>query len=624
MTFRAALCGIIIGGSVFIGSQSFGQTNSAQSGNWSDPLTWSAGEPTGTVPAIINGGHTVTIDSSGETTNLLDVGTVSGQTGNLNITGGDLFIDDADTVTEPNIPSIRIGQAAGSTGHMTMSDGMVFINGANPSGFANGDLIVGDVGTGTFTMSGGDLEAVDEIIIGLADVSSGTATISGGTFRTSGRSILVGFDGIGTLNVSDTGSVFANFDLLVGFIEGGNGIVNQSGGTIEAGFLFTNSFSGGTGSSATVSMTGGTFNTRIAYVLGQGNGSTTANHSGGTINAMLGNGEFVVGDGPGNSSTYNISGTADVNILRNLVAGRDGIGVINMSGGTIDAENVFLGDFDSSSGTMKITGGTLNLTGSFNVGGALASNAAPDRVEPTGEACVGPNDPPGCGAQGQALDANGTLIVSGSAATISVGGNFRANPGDKSQFRSDPFIAGADNSSTLVFEIFNNGGTSLIDVAGVADLDGAVIDIDLMSGFTPTIGATFDLLEAASFGATGTGTTENVGFGDGFSLASEDAGAFSLAVVAGGGVETLVATFLGAAAQPGDYNDDGIVNAADYVAWRKNPSAFGGDPAGYNTWRANFAEGGSGGGQGAVPEPTAFVLALLTVGLGLIASNRNR
>src|SRR5688572_13114520 len=98
MTFRSALCGIIIGGSVFIWSQSFGQTNSAQSGNWSDPLTWSAGEPTGTVPAIINGGHTVTIDSSGETTNLLDVGTVSGQTGNLNITGGDLFIDDADTV----------------------------------------------------------------------------------------------------------------------------------------------------------------------------------------------------------------------------------------------------------------------------------------------------------------------------------------------------------------------------------------------------------------------------------------------------------------------------------------------------------------------------------------------
>jgi hypothetical protein len=33
----------------------------------------------------------------------------------------------------------------------------------------------------------------------------------------------------------------------------------------------------------------------------------------------------------------------------------------------------------------------------------------------------------------------------------------------------------------------------------------------------------------------------------------------------------------------GDYNGDGSVDAADYVAWRDNPAAHGGDPAGYNT-----------------------------------------
>jgi fibronectin-binding autotransporter adhesin len=79
---------------------------------------------------------------------------------------------------------------------------------------------------------------------------------------------------------------------------------------------------------------------------------------------------------------------------------------------------------------------------------------------------------------------------------------------------------------------------------------------------------------------------------------------------------------------PGDYNNDGKVNAADYVMWRKNPGAFGGDPAGYNTWRANFGAGGAGAGSsldtGAVPEPTTLLLSLVMVGSMLVVGRRNR
>jgi hypothetical protein len=46
----------------------------------------------------------------------------------------------------------------------------------------------------------------------------------------------------------------------------------------------------------------------------------------------------------------------------------------------------------------------------------------------------------------------------------------------------------------------------------------------------------------------------------------------------------------------GDYNSDGNVNAADYVTWRKNPSANGGTPGGYNTWKQNFGSSGSSPG----------------------------
>lgn len=78
----------------------------------------------------------------------------------------------------------------------------------------------------------------------------------------------------------------------------------------------------------------------------------------------------------------------------------------------------------------------------------------------------------------------------------------------------------------------------------------------------------------------------------------------------------------------GDYNDDGNVDAADYVLWRKDPNTYGGDPAGYNAWRANFGNSpgaGSGGlgGSSAVPEPASFLLAVV-VAIGLYSLHRRR
>jgi hypothetical protein len=67
---------------------------------------------------------------------------------------------------------------------------------------------------------------------------------------------------------------------------------------------------------------------------------------------------------------------------------------------------------------------------------------------------------------------------------------------------------------------------------------------------------------------------------------------------------------------PGDYDNNGRVDAADYVLWRKNPSLYGGNPGGYNTWRSNFGNSpgaGSGNviGGAQVPEPSAMLLTTL-------------
>jgi hypothetical protein len=80
-----------------------------------------------------------------------------------------------------------------------------------------------------------------------------------------------------------------------------------------------------------------------------------------------------------------------------------------------------------------------------------------------------------------------------------------------------------------------------------------------------------------------------------------------------------------AAGLPGDFNDDGTVDAADYVTWRKhfgepNEDALHGngdnmngvDQGDHNLWRQRFAARGSGSsGSGApVPEPGTAILLI--------------
>lgn len=93
--------------------------------------------------------------------------------------------------------------------------------------------------------------------------------------------------------------------------------------------------------------------------------------------------------------------------------------------------------------------------------------------------------------------------------------------------------------------------------------------------------------------------------------------------------------------QNGDYNDNGVVDGADYVVWRKNEGTTNSLPndngiggtigAGhYNLWRSNFGNPGSGSASGlsaaAVPEPATFSLAALMaiVGCSLSAPGRRR
>jgi hypothetical protein len=74
-------------------------------------------------------------------------------------------------------------------------------------------------------------------------------------------------------------------------------------------------------------------------------------------------------------------------------------------------------------------------------------------------------------------------------------------------------------------------------------------------------------------------------------------------------LDTSTTIYVLAPTLEGDYNQDGVVDAADYVVWRKNS----GTQEAYNIWRAHFGDTAGGGSveSSAVPEPASFPLLLL-------------
>jgi hypothetical protein len=67
----------------------------------------------------------------------------------------------------------------------------------------------------------------------------------------------------------------------------------------------------------------------------------------------------------------------------------------------------------------------------------------------------------------------------------------------------------------------------------------------------------------------------------------------------------------------GDYSENYVVDAADYVAWRK----LDGGQAGWDFWRNNYGLGTvSGGNDASAPEPATAITLL--IGGGLLASRR--
>jgi hypothetical protein len=158
----------------------------------------------------------------------------------------------------------------------------------------------------------------------------------------------------------------------------------------------------------------------------------------------------------------------------------------------------------------------------------------------------------------------------------------------------------------------------------VGGLNGAILDgtldVSLVNGFVPAVGNTFDVITAPG-GIVNTNMIE---------LHSSDASSFSLAVVSGS-ILRLTATSVTTPMLTGDFNNNGVVDAADYVLWRdggtlQNDPTPGVQPEDYGVWRANFGKSNPGSASSlaaSVPEPASCMLALVTfIGACLMLPSR--
>lgn len=201
------------------------------------------------------------------------------------------FVNNGGTSTlsgfhEPRLALVDVGSAAGTSGTLN-------VNG-------DGDLLadkirVGESGTGTISVTNGDLHALGgSLFIGGQENSSGTGVgvlnIAGAGSRVgSGDDVQFGANGNGTLNMS--GGVMQGVYTVVGKFGTGTwnhsgGVFDQTGGDIEIGDGGRPDQAGVAGPrTGTINLTGGVIRVHDHLGIGNRKGTGTVNISGGALSA---------------------------------------------------------------------------------------------------------------------------------------------------------------------------------------------------------------------------------------------------------------------------------------------------------------------------------------------------
>jgi fibronectin-binding autotransporter adhesin len=443
---------------------------------------------TGTYASIVSGTGSLTKTGSGS----LTLSGTNDYSGGTTVIAGTLVVSsDAKLGAISGALAVSNG-ATLNTGGDFRTNRAVTVDGTNTSLGNNGELIIGNTGSGSLALTNGAAVSAYNLTVGYDTGGSGTLDIASGSTVTASNGTYVGSaGGTGTLNLNTGGT-------LTTPVLSGSGTFNLAGGTLRSGAALSSSLAATLSNTSTVDTNG--FATTLSGNL-SGSGSLTKSgagdltlsgtndYSGGTTvnagslsfatQANLGTGDLSIANG----ATVNISG--GYQDLTNRTVTIDGTGstlagaahlwfnratgstqVIDVTnGGSLTAGTTFsLGDLESTSvGTLNVSGtdSLASSGGIFYLGarGQGTANVSNDAVISAGGGLNFGAEFGGTGTLN--LNSGGTLRVGGTGGIIVGGGSgfLNANGGTLE-------ITGA-TLTTAVPIALGDGTTSTVNTNGL-------------------------------------------------------------------------------------------------------------------------------------------------------------
>jgi autotransporter-associated beta strand protein len=550
-------------------------------------------------------------------------GNNSGFTGNMVVESGTLKTGAAGTLgTLAGITTVNDGATLDLFSFANSTESVV-VGGAGVSG--NGALI--DTGAGTYNSPGiiGGLVLTSDLKIAasarsILSVQGTGASVTGNgrnvEFMTSEGAPLVGgtsnYSEVGFYNVGNTN--FANLTIRGGGAAtfGGNSTLGSAAGTVT---IFDNSELGLDVSSVV--------HIKPIVIDGSGGGITDL-RAGATLASN------VQMDGSLDVTVWAINSDNTVNTMtmNGQLTGNGSLQVHSRSNGAGRVSVLVLNGNNSYSGTTRVGGGggssqigaggdriTLRVNGNHtgggdysvaNLAGLGGSGSIASNVILEGGSRIGPGN------------SAGKLTIGGTLTTTNA--NFDWELGTLKDQATG--VAGLDFDQLVV------GGDLVLDSGTALNLDFGL----LAESLRPEGGNAF---WNASHSWKIIDTATNFG-GTNFGLLVGGVGPGTWSLELGVGVDAgdIFLKYVSTAAHPGDFDSDGDVDGADFVAWQTNfPTPSGAtlaqgdadgdsdvDGADFVVWQTNFPFT-PGPGAAPVPEPVGLAL-LCTGGIGLIILRR--